>query len=146
MERGSRATWTTPQMLQVVSAADRRGAQIFAQDLGDELGRRGVAVRSVALAPAASGRDIPFEIIGRHDWSPLAVARLAVAASRAGSVVAHGSRAVPAAAAATAGRGGFIYRNIGDPRYWGVTAARRARVRLYLRAAHHVVALWDGAA
>jgi glycosyltransferase involved in cell wall biosynthesis len=38
----------------------------------------------------------------------------------------------------------FVYRNIGDPLYWANTAMRRARVRLLLRRAARVVALWPG--
>jgi glycosyltransferase involved in cell wall biosynthesis len=57
-------------------------------------------------------------------------------------VVAHGSRALPACALATAGRGQpLVYRNIGDPRYWAGGSARRLRVSLFLRRAHAVVVL-----
>jgi glycosyltransferase involved in cell wall biosynthesis len=48
---------------------------------------------------------------------------------------------------ATAGtRKPFVYRQIGDSRFWASTPARRLRVRAGLARAARVVALWEGAA
>jgi glycosyltransferase involved in cell wall biosynthesis len=56
--------------------------------------------------------------------------------------VGHGSSTVPAGAIASLGSGiPFVYSNVGDPMYWGTSAARRARVRIFLRRARVVVAL-----
>jgi glycosyltransferase involved in cell wall biosynthesis len=62
-------------------------------------------------------------------------------------VVAHGSTTLPACALGLAATGTpFIYRSIGTPLDWANTRARRVRVRLFLRRAARVAALWPGAA
>ena len=122
--------------LHVVVSTQRRGAEVFADDLVTELRRRDVPADLVALA--ALGRR-PL------DRSTLLALRRAGAASSV--VVAHGSRTLPACTLALAGTGTpFVYRSIGDPRAWSDHGVRRARTALMLRRARIVVALWAGAA
>jgi glycosyltransferase involved in cell wall biosynthesis len=135
------------RVLQVITDPTRRGAQLFAIDLGDALRRGGIEVRTVALGPApeASGVDVPVLGARRVAWSTVSALRREIA--RADVAVAHGGQALPACVLATAGtRKPFVYRQISDSRFWASTPARRLRVRAGLARAARVVALWDGAA
>jgi glycosyltransferase involved in cell wall biosynthesis len=135
-----------PRLLQVVTDTDRRGAQVFATDLHGALARRGWAVRTVALARGAvGGLDLP--VLGPTRTHPATLRALRRAARGADVVAAHGSTTLPACAIALAAGGPpFVYRQISDSRFWAPTRARRLRVRLGLRAASRVVALWSGSA
>jgi glycosyltransferase involved in cell wall biosynthesis len=145
-----------PEILQVIASTDRRGAEVFATDLADELTQRGRAVHTVAVAPGASQNGLPVEAIGTGALSAAwALRRLrrpganGATAERSTAVpilVAHGSTAVPTCALATLGKPGFVYRNIGDPNYWASSATRRWRLAAYLHSAVRVVVLWPGAA
>lgn len=136
----------TGRVLQVVSSTDRRGAEVFALDLEAALGRRGLDVRTVALAPGSVG-GLPVETLGRRRLAWSTLRRLRAAGRDAAIVVAHGSTTLPACALALAGTGvPFIYRNIGDPLHWADTASRRARVRALLARAAAVVAVAPPAA
>jgi glycosyltransferase involved in cell wall biosynthesis len=136
----------------VVTDPTRRGAQLFAVDLGDALGRRGLAVRTVALATApcapgsrASTLDVPALGARRIAWSTLAALRRQLPG--ADVVVAHGAQTLPACALAMVATSvPFVYRQISDSLFWASTPLRRARVRIGLSRAAHVVALWEGAA
>jgi len=135
------------RVLQVITHPARRGAQLFAIDLGDALRRRGIEVRTVALGPAeeANGIDVPVLGSRRIAWSTVSALRREIA--RADVAVAHGGQALPACALATAAtRKPFVYRQIGDSLFWASTTARRLRVRAGLARAARVVALWEGAA
>jgi glycosyltransferase involved in cell wall biosynthesis len=67
--------------------------------------------------------------------------------TRAAAIIGHGSTTLPACAVASlAARIPFVYRQISDSLYWAPTTLRRLRVRLALRRARRVVALWPGAA
>jgi len=128
-------------VLQVVTSTDRRGAETSAIELAGALERRGLAVRTVALAPGASG-GLEVPALGRSALGVHALRALRREAQRAGVVVAHGSRTLPACAIALLGtRVPFVYRNIGDPRFWAASPLRRARTRAFLARARAVVAL-----
>ena len=61
-------------------------------------------------------------------------------------MLAHGSDTLPAVFLATRGTGvPFVYRSIGDPRYWSHRIDRRVRVGAQLRRARAVVATFAGA-
>ncbi len=132
--------------LQVLTDDDRRGAQVFGVDLGRELVRRGRVVRTVALAAGRTGGlDVP--LLGRAPLAPTTLRALRREIRAADVVVAHGSTTLPACAAAGAATGvPIVYRNIGDPLYWGDNLARRLRLQLYYRGVAWVVALWAGSA
>ena len=133
-------------VLSVITSTDRRGAETFAVGLGAALEALGRSVRTVALAPGTSDGALPVPTFGTSTLAPRTLRSLRGASRDAAVVVAHGSRALPACAIATAGRGQpLVYRNIGDPRYWAGGSARRLRVSLFLRRAQAVVVL-DGAA
>ena len=143
--------------LHLIASNDRRGAEVFATDLHQALVARGRADRIAALAPAAHPPGLGHPTLGDAGPGSARLAR-AVATTRAvrrlraeartGTLVAHGSTAVPVAALATAGRTrtGYVYRNIGDPAHWTARPVAAARVRAYLRGAARVVALWPQAA
>jgi glycosyltransferase involved in cell wall biosynthesis len=134
-----------PRVLQVITDTDRRGAQVFATDLGAALGDD-LAVRTVALAPGREG-GLDVEVLGASRLAPSTLRALRSAAGAADVVVAHGSSTLFACAAALLGSGRpFVYRQISDPVFWTPTASRRLRVRVALRRARHVVALWSGSA
>ena len=118
-----------PRVLQVITDTDRRGAQVFATDLGAEL-QDEFDVRTVALAP---GRDraLDVDVLGPSRRSPKTLRALRTAARHAAIVIAHGSSTLPASAVALVGSGvPFVYRQISDPVFWTPTAAKRLRVRL----------------
>jgi len=132
-------------VLQVITSTARRGAEIFGVDLHEALRARGRPVRTVALtaSPYPGGLDIPA--LGPRPRAMATLRALRREAQRSRLVVAHGSDAVAATAIATIGtRSKFVYRNIGDPRFWLSTPLRRAGMRFFLRRASAVVALWPG--
>jgi glycosyltransferase involved in cell wall biosynthesis len=134
------------RLLQVVTSTDRRGAEVFATQLGGALGDRGWPVDTVALWPgSAPGLDLVSMAARRRD--PRAVRALRRRLAEVRLVVGHGSSTLPFATAAVLGTDTpFVYRSIGDPAFWGSSRARRARVGLALRRADAVIALWAGAA
>ena len=133
----------SPKVLQVITDTDRRGAQLFAVSLAPELVRRGFAVETVALA-AGTSASLDVEVLGSRPLGSTTLRALRERSKMAAVLVAHGSTALPACFLATLGtRRPFVYRNIGDPYYWGSTRARRARTMLFLSRASRVVALTD---
>ena len=131
-------------VLQVITDTDRRGAQVFAMDLGDALARRGWPIRTAALTDGPTGGlDVP--VLGSKAVSLETLRSLRTEARKASVVVAHGSTTLPVCAVATLGTGvPFVYRQISDSRFWASTPLRRARVAVGLRRAARVVALWPG--
>lgn len=129
------------RILQVVSDTDRRGAQVFATDLEAALRARGHDVQTVALARGLAGGTPIEPLAGR--WPSVAALRaLRVGMALAEVTIAHGSSTGPACALAGLGPGRpFVYRQIGDSRYWAPTPARRRRVRATVGRARVVVAL-----
>lgn len=132
-------------LLQVVASTRRRGAEVFASQLGTELERRSTVVRTVALSGGGSpALDLPVLGAGRW-WS--AVGELRRQLIGADLAIAHGSTTLPACALATARMPvPFVYRSIGEPAWWASGRLRRARTRLLLSRARDVVALWPDAA
>jgi len=136
----------TLDVLQVVTSTDRRGAEVFAVELGRALDGLGLRVRTVALAPGPSG-GLDVTALGPRPLAFSTLRRLRGAAGDASIVVAHGSRTLPACALALAGTGvPFVYRNIGDPTYWAGSWSRQTRVRWMLRRVAAVVAVAPAAA
>jgi glycosyltransferase involved in cell wall biosynthesis len=134
-------------ILHVTTSDDRRGAEVDALELAAALARRGYRPRVVALAPGPFGGGLAVPTLGQRPLAIATLRRLRRTAAAAAIVIAHGSRTLPACAAALSGMDvPLVYRNIGDPEQWSNTAARRARVRAYLRRADSVVALTPRAA
>jgi glycosyltransferase involved in cell wall biosynthesis len=134
-------------VLQVITSTNRRGAEIFATDLGEALQVRGREVSTVALAPGTSEDPLPVPTLGRHSLGASTLQALRRRIKATPLVVSHGSRSLPACAVASYGTGRqFVYRTIHDGVSFAHAPTRRARVALYLRRASAVVALWPGTA
>jgi glycosyltransferase involved in cell wall biosynthesis len=133
-------------VLQVITDTDRRGAQVFANDLHDAMAGLGTPVRTVALAPGtAGGLDVP--VLGDRRLGRRTLVALRRELQAATVAIAHGSSTLPACALASAGTGTpFVYRQISDSRFWAPTGVRRVRVQWGLSRAAGVVALWTGSA
>ncbi|HEV2068508.1 MAG TPA: glycosyltransferase family 4 protein [Acidimicrobiales bacterium] len=136
------------QILQVVASANRRGAEVFGVELGARLRACGHQVDELALGPALPGTpSLEIAVASANGrLSPAVAARLRAVAKNADVVVGHGSRGLLGGTLSTLGTDTpFVYRNIGDPRYWTATLLRRWRVGIQLRRATRVVALWPSA-
>ena len=92
------------RVLQVITDPDRRGAQLFAVDLGDALGHVGIEVRTVALAGSQNTPKLDVPALGRRRiaWSTLVALRRELA--HVDVAVAHGAQTLPACALATLAR------------------------------------------
>ena len=146
-------------VLQVVTSSARRGAEVFATQLGAALIARDWPVETVALWPATGSggqaATLDLDALGHRRNDPRALGALRVRTRSAAVVVGHGSSTLPFGTLATRSRPGrrgrdrvvpFVYRSIGDPAFWGSSRSRRARVGVALRRAAAVVALWPDAA
>ncbi len=138
------------RILQVVSDNNRRGAQVFAGDLGAALVERGHGVDTVALEPGLTtsgqtGAHLDNRVLAPA-WPRLSGVRGLRSTMRTVDVViAHGSSTLPACALAGVGLSvPFVYRQISDPEVWTATRLRRWRTRAFLRRAARVVALSEG--
>jgi glycosyltransferase involved in cell wall biosynthesis len=119
---------------------------VFAAELRDAISRRGRQVRAVALAPGRHDASLPIPTLGPRRLAPSTLRALRREIASASVVVGFGSTTLPACAIASMGtETPFIYRSIGDLRYWANSRARRLRVRFFLRRASAVVALWPAA-
>jgi glycosyltransferase involved in cell wall biosynthesis len=137
----------TRSVLQVVTSTQRRGAEVFATELGRALTGLGWSVRTVALAPAGGGVQLDLPTLGRRPLGLSTLRALRAEMRRVDVTIAHGSRTLPASALAGLGtRSRVVYRNIGDPRFWLSTGLRRLRAGWAMRRATQVVALSDDAA
>lgn len=135
------------KVLQLVTSADRRGAEVFATELGQGLAQLDVPVSTVALSPATTVEQLDVDVLGERARSPKTAVHLRRRARGVPIVIAHGSATLPAAALGLWGTSvPFAYRSIGDIACWASDPARAARVGLFLRRAAFVVALWDKAA
>jgi glycosyltransferase involved in cell wall biosynthesis len=133
-------------VLHVITSTQRRGAETFAVDLRNALSERDVTSEVVALAPGHTDRTLEVPALGDTPLAPRTLLALRRRARDARLVVAHGSRTLPACAAALAGRPTpVVYRSIGDPAAWAGAGLRRARTRLLLRRTAAVVVLWPEA-
>ncbi|MDH4169102.1 MAG: glycosyltransferase family 4 protein [Acidimicrobiia bacterium] len=130
------------RVVQFVSDADRRGAQVFAVALGSALAGRGVAVDTFALVPGTSADPLPIPVLSPSSrwWGALGGVRRA--AFGADVVIAHGSSTLPACAVAVGRRAPFVYRSIGDLPQWVGGGLRRRRVSWALGRAAGVSVLW----
>jgi len=129
-------------VLQVITDTDRRGGQLFGVDLGRALADRGHRVTTLALAPGAGATRVDVPVLGATRLGRPTLAALRRHLAEADVAIAHGSTTLPACALAAVGVGTpFVYRQIGNSRYWAPTLAKRARVGLLLRRAAGVVAL-----
>ncbi len=134
---------TDLDVLQVITSTVPRGAERFALALQPELIARGLRVETVALV-RGKPHGLDVDVLGTRRLGPTTLRELRRRARRAHVVAAHGSTTLPASALACAGTDvPFIYRNIGDPHYWGTTRRRRLQSRLLLGRAAAVVALTD---
>lgn len=134
-------------MLQVITDADRRGAQVFAVDLGSYFESRGLDVETVALWPGTSNARLTITSLsgGHRRFGFVRGLRQRMAA--ADVVIAHGSNTLMATALASRGISTpIVYRQISDLNFWAGALPRRLRVRAYLRRMSHAVALWSGSA
>lgn len=139
---------TSPRVLLVVTANQRRGAEVEGVSVAKALNERGLSVRSIALAPGPSGDPgiVGLQVLGDQPLGLATLRRLRQIAREFDLVVAYGSRTLPACAIALAGaRCRFIYRSIGDPTAWLRGPLHRWRTRVLLRRAQSVVVLWPGA-
>lgn len=129
----------------MTASTDRRGAEVFAHQLGNRLGAGGHEVHTVAVAVGRGGDRLPFPVLGPGPRAPRTVAALTRAAAGAGVVVVHGSSGLwPTLVACTVARRPFVYRSIGDPAFWGRRRWARTRTGWALRRAARVVALSEG--
>lgn len=130
------------KILQVITDTDRRGAQVFATDLGAALVARGHEVRTVALARGARSPALDVQVLGATSRGLSTLRALRRAMKTVDVTIAHGSSTLLACALAGAGPGRpFVYRQISDSRFWAPSLLRRMRVAAYLRAPRTVVAL-----
>lgn len=137
----------SPSTLHLVTASQRRGAEVFASDLVTALDAQGSPGTLAALTAGPAGDELGVRVLGDQPFSPATLRALRAAAGPVGAVVAHGSKTLPAAVAALVGaRRPLVYRSIGDPMAWSGSGVRRARTALLLRRTARVVALWPGAA
>ena len=137
----------TGRSLQVIVSNRRRGAEVFAVDLATELSRRGLEVPLVALTGSDDASVLAVRPLGRRPYGPRTLRALRREARDVGSVVAHGSKTLPACALGLAATGlPLVYRSIGDPRAWSSHGLRRWRTTALLRRARRVTVLWPGAA
>ena len=133
-------------MLQLTSTNDRRGAETFAGQLAEELRNRSFDVTTAALAPSTSTAPLPFVVLGPGRTHPRTLTALVGAARAHDVVVAHGGPSLqPAAVVSALTRRPFIYRNIGDPAFWGGVRGANVRIGGPLRRAAAVMALYGDA-
>lgn len=129
------------RILQVITDTDRRGGQVFGVDLGRALAARGHDVHTVALAPGSGTRTLDVPILGSSRLGVATLRRLRKELRDHDVAIAHGSSTLPACALAGVGSTPFVYRQIGNSKYWAPTVAKRVRVGALLRRARAVVAL-----
>ena len=138
----------TQGALHLVTASQRRGAEVSAADLVEALEHdASMTHRLVALTPGPQGDQLGAPALGAKPFALATLRALRRAARDTDVVVAHGSKTLPASVTALAGTGTpFVYRSIGDPLAWSGSGLRRRRTALLLARAARVVALWPAAA
>lgn len=130
------------RVLQVITDTNRRGAQVFAVDLGAALTVAGHDVDTVALVAGTNDELLDVEVLGTARFGAATLRALRRRAGRADVVIAHGSNTLPACAMALLGaRTPFVYRQISDSLFWAGSPLRRWRVRAGLQRAAAVVTL-----
>lgn len=132
-------------VLQVVTADQRRGAETYALELGAALAERCRHVTTVALT-AGTGPGLGVEVLGVGARSPSTLRALRHRAAESDVVVAHGSSTLAACALATFGGPPVVYRVIGDPMVWAPGGWRKALVGSLLRRTAAVAVYFPAAA
>lgn len=136
-----------PSVLIVTASASRRGAEIQASQLAEQLDAADNPVRIVALHRGDRPNALPLEVLGTRRLGVRTLWKLRRAARTADVVLAYGSSTLPACALALIGSGRpFIYRSISTPARWLRGRWHRRLTGGQFRRAAHVVALWPGAA
>lgn len=98
------------------------------------------------MRPSSRAAPLPFEVLGRGRRDPRTWWRGWSVARRADVLVAFGGPPLLVVAVlALVTRRPFVYRQIGDPSYWGQVRFAQLRVGWPLRRAARIVALWAGA-
>jgi glycosyltransferase involved in cell wall biosynthesis len=132
------------RILQVITDTDRRGAQVFATDLGAGLERRGHDVMTVALGPGRHKAGLDHEVLGPRRRSFGGMRRLRELMACHDVAVAHGSTTLPVCAVAGLGvPTPWVYRQISESLFWASNPGRRVRVAAGLSRASMVVTLAD---
>lgn len=127
--------------LHVITSTTRRGAEVFATELDERLRARGRA-STVAALRQGDTPTLDVDVLPHPGRSPQALRDLRHKIAEAAVVVAHGGDTLLAVSLAGVGlRHPFVYRLIGDPRYWSAGRLTRRRVGLLLRRADAVVTL-----
>lgn len=119
---------------------------MFAHDLSRGLERLGHAITTVALEGSTDPMALPGVVLGPGRTRPRTASAL-VGAMRANDVaLAHGGPSLlPVALASAASGTPFLYRNIGDPEFWGEVPLASLRIGAPLRRAAGVIALYERA-
>lgn len=131
--------------LHLLASAERRGAEVFGTELARRLEALGHTGEVVALSGSGASSALDVEVLPALR-SATAARALRQRARSADVVLGHGSHGLVGGTIATfASRTPLVYRSIGDPTYWGASWSRRNRVRLQLRRAAAVTALWPAA-
>lgn len=131
------------RVLQVITDTDRRGAQVFACELGSALAGAGHSVTTVALAVGSAASPLDVPVLGTRPRSVATIRAIRRLGREHDVCIAHGGATLMACALAGIP---FVYRQISDTRFWASGWPRRLRVAAFLRRALHVVALSPTAA
>lgn len=143
------------RILQLITRRQRRGAEVFAAQLADQLARRGHEVLLLGLYPPPEDPLQP-EVAGADDLANLPQGRLSpggvhavhsyIRRFRPDLVQANGSATLKYSSLAKRlqrGRWPLVYRNISLASYWLRYPGHRAWGRWLVRAVDHVVAVSD---
>lgn len=145
-DKPSEADTLHPAVLFLVNSNQRRGAEIEAMQIFQELGRRGWRTHILALESSDSGQSLDISCVGKHALAFVTLRKLRGLGKKYDLVVAYGSRTLPACALAFFGtKQMFIYRSIGSPTAWIRSRPHHARTSFLLRRSRFVVALWEDA-
>lgn len=137
--------------VQIVATSDqRRGAEVFAENLASGLAERGWEVDAVCLTTSAVGPRVQLtplsskdpQDLGRLDLSLIASLRKRVRQSGAEILVAYGGPTLRYAVAATWGLAVPVaYASIGEPLYWMRSSAAKLATRQLLKRVAVVLAV-----
>jgi glycosyltransferase involved in cell wall biosynthesis len=129
-----------------VNTTDRRGAEVFAHTVLQQLAEQGADGELWAISPGTGSQRLDIDHLGGNRFDPRVVRRARELVRSADVAVAFGGNALQLAALATAGTDvPFAYRQIGDPSFWGRVRLADVRIGRPMRQAAAVVALWEGA-
>lgn len=128
-------------VLHVITDTDRRGAQIFGNDLHTAMVQRGLASEICGLvAGKVGGLNVPT--LGNRSLSIRTLWRLRQAMSAVDLTVAHGSTCVFACALGRLlGGGPFVVRQISQTSFWVNSRPKKLRVWAALQLSRRIVCL-----